>query len=332
VTTIVHVVNGDATAAPLAEAELPGEIIVWADALDRGPLLPLADADHRAARAAYWATGLGKPAAEVDRGLAAADAAVDHAAATAEEIVLWYEHDLFDQLALVRLLARLGQVPPAAPLTLVSIDRHPDIADFQGLGQLEAYQLASLWPRRTPLAREALDEAAAAWLAVCAPDPRAVAFLIKRIRVLPFLAPALERYLEELPDVANGLTRTEAALVRAIDGGATTPTAMLRAVHAGERMYYATDLTVWHALKALAAAELLALDGPLAAALAAPAPSKATAALAGAHVTARGKEVLAGRVDRVAAAGIDDWRGGVRLLGRGPVWRFDPASRRVVFA
>ncbi len=330
-TTIVHVVNGDATAAPLAEAELPGEILVWADALDRGPVLPLGDAEHRAARAAYWGEALAQEPAAIDRALAAADAALDAAARDAEEIVLWYEHDLFDQLALVRVLARLGRVPPSAPLTLVSIDRHPDVPDFQGLGQLEAYQLAALWPRRIPLAREALDEAAAAWLAVGAPDPRAVAFLTKRTRVLPFLAPALERFLEELPDVANGLTRTEAAMVRAIEGGATTPAAMMRALHAGERMYYATDLTVWHALRALTAAGILAVEGALAAALGGP-PSKATAALSGASVTARGKEVLAGRADRVAVAGIDDWRGGVRLLGHGPVWRFDPASRRVVFA
>ncbi|MCE9576209.1 MAG: DUF1835 domain-containing protein [Deltaproteobacteria bacterium] len=330
-TTIVHVVNGEATAAPLAEAELPGEILVWADALDRGPVLPIGDAEHRAARAAYWAQDLGTDAASIDRDLAAADAAIDAIARTAEEIVLWYEHDLFDQLALIRILARLGRVPPTAPLTLVSIDRHPDVPDFQGFGQLEAYQLASLWPRRIPLAREALDEAAAAWLAVCAPDPRGVAFLTKRTRVLPFLAPALERFLEELPDVANGLTRTEAALVRAIDGGATSLTAMLRALHAGERMYYATDLTVWHALRALSAAGILAIDGALAAALASR-PTKATAGLTGASVTARGKEILTGRLDRVATAGIDDWRGGVRLLGNGPVWRFDPASRRVVFA
>ena len=150
-TTIVHVVNGDATAAPLAEAELPGEILIWADALDRGPVLPTGDAEHRAARAAYWAQDLGTDAAAIDRDLAAADAALDAGARTAEEIVLWYEHDLFDQLALVRILARLGRVPPTAPLTLVSIDRHPDVPDFQGFGQLEAYQLASLWPRRIPL-------------------------------------------------------------------------------------------------------------------------------------------------------------------------------------
>ena len=51
---IVHVCNGDSTADTLSLADLPGEIRVWADALDRGPVLPVADGwvmqlfcDHR---------------------------------------------------------------------------------------------------------------------------------------------------------------------------------------------------------------------------------------------------------------------------------------------
>ena len=38
---IVHICNGDSTADQLSLAELPGEIRVWADALDQGPVLPV---------------------------------------------------------------------------------------------------------------------------------------------------------------------------------------------------------------------------------------------------------------------------------------------------
>src|SRR5262245_4816596 len=154
----------------LAEAELPGDTTVWADALDQGPLPAAPDDELRAARAAFWAARTGGDAGAIAARLAAADQAVDDAAQNAEELTLWYEHDLFDQLALIRILSRLGVRAPRAQLTIVSIDRHDEVADFKGLGQLEAHQLAALWPRRTPIAREALDEAAAAWLAVTAPD------------------------------------------------------------------------------------------------------------------------------------------------------------------
>jgi hypothetical protein len=203
---IVHLCNGDMTADTLSLADLPGEIRVWADALDEGPVLPVGDAEHYRARAAWWATrGVpddgGKQLADYDRGL--------DEAAGAEELILWFEHDLFDQLALVRILARLQRRGVPGTLSIVSIDRHPDIPNFLGLGQLQPEQLAALWPRRTGLSRDAMDEAVATWIAVTAADPRALPYLVRRVKAMPFLAGALERHLEEFPDPTSGLSRTE---------------------------------------------------------------------------------------------------------------------------
>src|SRR5262249_60598728 len=126
-------------------------------------------------------------------------------AAAAEELILWFEHDLFDQFALVRLLSRLARRGLPQQLTIVSIDRHPEVPNFLGLGELKPEQLAELWPRRTPLSRDAIDEAITAWIAVTAPDPRALPFLARRVKALPFLAGALARPLEQFPDPASGL-------------------------------------------------------------------------------------------------------------------------------
>src|SRR5262245_17790084 len=103
---VMHVVNGDIVAASLAEAELPGDIVVWADCLDQGPLVPGSDDEQRASRAGFLAgfaasAGGAAGAEAIQRQLAGWDAAIDAAAQEADEIVLWYEHDLFDQLALV---------------------------------------------------------------------------------------------------------------------------------------------------------------------------------------------------------------------------------------
>src|SRR5688572_27297356 len=170
---IVHVCNGDSTADTLSLADLPGEIRVWADALDQGPVLPVSDAEHYQARATYWdSRGFPK-----DNRLEEWDRDVDEAA-TAEELILWFEHDLFDQLALVRLLARLARRGLPQQLTIVSIDRHEEVPNFLGMGQLKPEQLAALWPRRTPLSRDAIDEAISTWIAVTAADPRALPFLM----------------------------------------------------------------------------------------------------------------------------------------------------------
>src|ERR1700729_2765123 len=88
--SIVHVCNGDSTADSLSLADLPGEIRVWADALNQGPVLPVGDDEYWQRRGEFWQTrGLRD---ERDR-IAGYDRAVDEAA-KAEELILWFEHDL----------------------------------------------------------------------------------------------------------------------------------------------------------------------------------------------------------------------------------------------
>ncbi|HEX3765639.1 MAG TPA: DUF1835 domain-containing protein [Kofleriaceae bacterium] len=321
--SIVHVCNGDSTADSLSLADLPGEIRVWADALDQGPVLPVSDPVHWRLRDEFWASRGVRDA--YDR-LAGYDQGVDEAA-RAEELILWFEHDLFDQLALIRLLARLARRGLPAQLTLVSIDRHPEVPNFLGLGQLKPEQLAELWPRRTPLSRDAIDEAITAWIAVTAPDPRALPFLTKRIKALPFLAGALERQLEELPDPTSGLSRTERQVLAAIARGEATAGALVGAVHAIDPRYPITDAVLAWTLHVLGrcgfidGAPVGAPDGP---------PTPAALGALRVTVTTRGREALAGAIDRVHTCGIDDWRGGVQLTGNGPVWRWDGAQRKLI--
>jgi hypothetical protein len=317
--SIVHVCNGDSTADSLSLADLPGEIRVWADALDQGPVLPVSDQEHWKLRGEFWSSrGFRDSAGR----LAAYDHGVDEAAA-AEELILWFEHDLFDQLALIRLLARLARRGLPAQLTIVSIDRHPEVPNFLGLGQLKPEQLAELWPRRTPLSRDAIDEAITAWIAVTAPDPRALPFLTKRIKALPFLAGALERQLEEFPDPTSGLSRTERQVLAAVARGEASATAIVQATHAIDPRYPITGGVLLWTLRTLGRCGFLdgVPDGT---------PNPAGLETIHATVTPRGREALAVAIDRVHECGIDDWRGGVHLTGKGPVWRWDGAQRKLI--
>ena len=49
----------------------------------------------------------------------------------------------------------------------------------------------------------------------------------------------------------------------------------------------------------------------------------------GTAITPLGRQALAGAIDRVHEVGIDDWRGGVRLTGKGPVWRWESRERKL---
>lgn len=322
---IVHVCNGDVTADTLSLADLPGDIRVWADALDVGPVLPVSDQEHYKARGEFWASRGNGSAAENVKQLGEWDKSFDEAA-SADELILWYEHDLFDQLALIRLLARLARRGLPQTLTIVSIDRHPEIPNFLGMGQLKPEQLAELWPRRAPLSRDSIDEAVTAWIAVTANDPRALPFLTKRVKALPFLAGALERHLEEFPDPTSGLSRTERQMLAAIARGEATADALLQASHAMDPRYPITDGLLFEVLKRFGACGFI--EG-------APTGNAGTEARKALNalsvsVTALGRQALAGAIDRVHECGIDEWRGGVHLTGKGSVWRWHSGERRLI--
>jgi hypothetical protein len=319
---IVHVCNGDSTADTLSLADLPGDIRVWADALDQGPVLPVSDPEHYKLRGEFWsAKGYGSAGDNAQK-LADWDKGFDDGA-RADELILWFEHDVFDQLALVRLLARLARRGLPQTLTIVSIDRHPEVPNFLGFGQLKPEQLAELWPRRTPLSRDAIDEAVTAWIAITANDPRALPFLTKRVKALPFLAGALERQLEEFPDPTSGLSRTERQILAAIARGESTGAALIHASHAIDPRYPITDGLLIDVLKRLATCGFV--EG---APTGAPGPKALD--VVNVSVTPLGRQALAGAIDRVHECGIDEWRGGVHLTGKGAVWRWHSADRKLI--
>jgi hypothetical protein len=234
-----------------------------------------------------------------------------------DELVLWYEHDLFDQLNLIQILTHLGRVRIARPVTLVSIDAYPGHPDFKGIGELEPSDIARLFEMRKPITDAQIVLSERAWRAYRSDDPRQIETLLASdTSALPFLARALRRHLEEFPSDINGLSRSEQRLMeQALDGPADLRRAFPR-MHDGERGFYITDMLFIERAQALAASSppLLALhtDG-----------NEPRSFPKGDYtLTSAGREVLAGATDRVRVCGIDRWLGGVHLNGRGPMWRW----------
>jgi hypothetical protein len=138
------------------------------------------------------------------------------------QVVLWFEHDLYDQLQLLDALA-LAHPVGGFPEVIV-VGSFPGKPSFGGLGELTAEELETLWPTRRTTTPEALDAAASAWDAFRATEPTALAEYAEHgSPQLPFLAPALQRLLEELPAPADGLSGTERRALQAIAADARTP-------------------------------------------------------------------------------------------------------------
>jgi hypothetical protein len=330
----LHITNGDSAAGTM-RTFLPDPVITMVDVLHEGPA-PMTETleEWREARARYLSSDFHTSYEDVLDDLASTDEQIATAPSQYDDVVFWFEHDLFDQLLLIRALDLVGgSTAPGLPsnVSLICVDRFPGVDPFYGLGQLDAGQLATLTDTRAPVTPDQYALASHAWAVFRAADPRElvqVAHLTaspeRAPAVLPFLGEALTRFLAEYPSVAHGLSRTEERTLSALREGPSTAGKLFRTVQTSETSPFMGDWGFYSILRRLASARtpLLSIDAltddvdmhPLIV-----------------TITEAGRDVIEGRQDAVALNGIDLWRGGVHLVGedRSP-WRWD--ARRETLA
>ncbi|HET7693529.1 MAG TPA: hypothetical protein VFM44_10625 [Gemmatimonadota bacterium] len=318
---MLHVTNGDCAADRIARAGLGGEILPWRDVLHEGPVpADLDDAGLRARRAEFL--GGPEPAAveSVLRDLEERDARL--AVPSRDEIVLWFEPDLYDQLQLLQVLDRLSRDDLAET-------RVTAVASVERMGELQEQESRELHLARTALPAGARELAAHAWRRFRDPDPTRLEGLAARPHPgLPHLQGAVRRHLEELPGLRDGLSRSERQALEALEAGPLAAReAFVAAHHAREALVFLGDLVFYSYLDRLASGNrpLVSVQRPGSRERAIPADPYAVAEL-----TDDGRRILDGELDWIDLGGSDRWLGGVHLAGGAAPWRWDAGDRRVV--
>jgi DNA-binding transcriptional MerR regulator len=322
---LLHVTNGESAGNTLRQTTLGGAVLPWQDVLHEGPVPAAPRRELLRARARFLsACGWGSRQA-IFSSLQRRDEQFVQTLRDGVPVVLWFEHDLYDQLQLVDALA-LAAAAGAAP-DLVVVDSFPGKPSFRGLGELTADELETLWPGRRTADADALAAATAVWHAVRAPEPTELADWAERdVPGLPLVAPALRRLLEELPDAGNGLSGTERRALQAVADGARTPAAAFLAAQNLEEAPFLGDSWFFRALVGLGPL-LTTNDGALP-----PAPPLGDGrrfAQLPIRLTADGERVLRGELDRVELLGVDRWVGGTHVTPAN-VWRWDRERRTLV--
>ena len=230
---MLHITNGDCAVAVISQV-VQGTILPWRDVLHEGPVrggLSLEELSRERARFIAQAGWGSLP--EVEKSFQERDRAFRDAGRH-DEIVLWFEHDLYDQLQLIQVLDGLSDLR-GPPIALV--------CEAEYLGRMAPGRAAELFALRGPVLRKHMQDAQAAWRAFRSPDP----FSIEAVRVpsLPFLGAALRRHLEEFPGVNDGLSRLERRIVEVLRQGSLPFTALFAEVDE-EPTFLGDAVLAWH--------------------------------------------------------------------------------------
>ncbi len=319
--TTLHITNGDSAANTL-RTFLTDRVVITADPLFEGPAPDVDDDEWYALRARTLADDE-ENARRIAQEHASWDRAIDDAMGRGHEIVLWFEHDLFDQLLLIRTLDRIRRAAPVDGVSLICINRFPGIERFIGLGQLTARQLASLVPFKKPVTDAQFADATKAWAAFRADDPSLLSTMT-RPGPLPFLGAALQRFLEEYPSTFNGLSRTAQQVLRVLDDGPCDGGHLFARSQMLEESPFMGDWGFFDEVRWLGRFQV-----PLVTIT--PEPSGVDLRNHTVAITDTGRDVRSGLRDAVALNGIDRWRGGVHLKGeRTTPWRWDEARQTLI--
>jgi redox-sensitive transcriptional activator SoxR len=329
---LLHVTNGESAGNTLRQTSLGGAVLAWQDVLHEGPLPAVSRRELLPTRAAFLSEcGWGERRA-ILASLERRDARFLEALRQGLQVVLWFEHDLYDQLQLVDALA-LAAESGGSP-ELIVVGSFPGRPDFRGLGELAADELETLWRDRTPATPEALAAAVGTWNAVRAPDPVALARVVAEgVPELPYVAEAVGRLLEELPAPGDGLSGTERRALEAIVGGFRTPAAAFVAAQELEAAPFLGDTWFYRTLAALGTGDDRLVETDDGEPLPAPPPlgdGRRFTRLP-LRLTDLGRAALVGEIDRVELLGIDRWVGGTHLAGES-VWRWDSDRRKLTGA
>ena len=321
----LNITNGDSAAATLSEAGVEGKIISWRDVLHEGPVdSSLSLEELSKGRARFISEQGWDDFAHVSGDFTERDRVIRHLDYF-DEVVLWFEDDLYDQLQLIQLLDFFGRgAARGKTLSVIVVDGY--------IPPLSTDEIKLLDKARQRVTSEQLELAKRAWKAFGSEDPTSISRLLQEsTSPLKYLAAALKRHLEEFPSTENGLSRSEREALSAIQVGHSTPVAAFLEAARKQESIFLGDIIFYSYLERLSGRTNALITWKDGTPVIAPTSERSREFVEGElALTPLGREVLAGRQDWQRINKKTRWLGGVEIRPGESGWRWDPSSRELV--
>ena len=210
----LHVRCGHDIQQTLEQAGFKGDFLPYIEPLCLGPLA-LDEETLSTIRAEYVCDRLLSEMKEVEKSFEQVKLEAKQATSklldnSYQRIVIWVEHDNYDQLMLIRSLYLLSY-QNTTKVEIIEVSTFPGRERFIGLGQLPPEALRALWNSRKGVSVDHITVATELWQAFCCESPLKLVENHHKVdqNLFPNIKAVIFRHLQELPHTESKLGLVE---------------------------------------------------------------------------------------------------------------------------
>ena len=249
----LHITNGDNFTQKLKKLKLKGEIITWSEMLCEGKTETAVGSE------AFWKTRFEflhknynvSKSWFVEKTLKEYRSLCNYK--QHEEIVLWFEYDLFCQINMLAVISWLKTHRRHVQISLVCSGYEDDTKQLYGLSELSDDRIQELFKSRINLSQNDIEYADYVWQLYCSDNPIRLENLADfEMYQFNYLEEALKTHLRRFPAIKNGLNEIENRVLQlAADGKSGSRKALMGALLENQGWYGFGDTQYQRILKNL---------------------------------------------------------------------------------
>ncbi|HLV14812.1 MAG TPA: DUF1835 domain-containing protein [Xanthomarina sp.] len=199
----LHITNGGVLTNYLKELDVAGNILTWQEMLCEGPTTSEIDTDEFLIKRKEFLNKFYQ--IEVNESSYKEELHILNNLDSYQEIVLWFEYDLFCHINLLAVISLLNKKKANLPLYLVCSGRIKGEANLKALPELTENQLLDHYKNKVKLTEDDKELAISLWRIYCGKDHNLFKPYITQKSSFKYLSNCLKAHLERFPNLKTGL-------------------------------------------------------------------------------------------------------------------------------
>ncbi|MGB1041785.1 MAG: DUF1835 domain-containing protein [Tenacibaculum sp.] len=238
--SLLHITNGDSTTQLLKKLRFKGDIITWREMLCEGKTSVDVGSEN------FWKTRFDffkttyKISKEKFIELTVKEYRNLCNQKKQDEIVLWFEYDLFCQINMLAVISWLKRYRKDRKISLICSGTIENQEKLFGLSEISETHLKQLYATRTELSVDDIEYADYIWQLYCSDSPLQLenTYKHKPNATFSYLENAIKAHLLRFPSIENGLNHIENTILKTTkENSFTTKNELIRTLLTNQETY-----------------------------------------------------------------------------------------------